>query len=94
MPSSPSYGPFGSIIDRETSSDILIPQLHPQPPPSTAVIVNPPSPAPDQEMIFLAKQAVSSFIKAVTLAEGLNFSKIIFVFWWSIALKIYGRGKV
>ncbi|KAM3720293.1 Target of rapamycin [Dirofilaria immitis] len=70
MPSAPSYGPFGSIIDRETSSEILIPQPHPPPPHSAAVIVNPPSPAPNQTMIFLAKQAVSSFIKAVTLAEG------------------------
>ncbi|VDK68536.1 unnamed protein product [Litomosoides sigmodontis] len=70
MPSCPSYGPFGSIVDRDTSSDILIPELHPPPSPSSSVIVNPPSPAPNQTMIFLAKQAVSSFIKAITLAEG------------------------
>ncbi|VBB33194.1 unnamed protein product, partial [Acanthocheilonema viteae] len=70
MPSFPSYGPFGSIMDRETSSDILLPELHPPPSPSSSVIVNPPSPAPNQAMIFLAKQAVSSFIKAITLAEG------------------------
>ncbi|VIO96237.1 Uncharacterized protein BM_BM1727 [Brugia malayi] len=70
MPSSPSYSPFGSIIDRDILSDILIPELYPQPPPSDAVIVNPPSPAPNKAMIFFAKQAVSSFINAVTLAEG------------------------
>uniref|UniRef100_A0A915Q5B5 Serine/threonine-protein kinase TOR n=1 Tax=Setaria digitata TaxID=48799 RepID=A0A915Q5B5_9BILA len=70
MPSTPSYGPFGSIMSQDTSSDILIAQLHPPPPPPAPVIVNPPSPAPNQAMIFLAKQAVSSFIKAITLAEG------------------------
>lgn len=73
MPSSPCYGPFGSIIDRETSSMILVPELYPPPSSSSSVIVNPPSPAPNQAMIFLAKQAVSSFIKAITLAEGSNF---------------------
>ncbi|EFO21688.2 phosphatidylinositol 3 [Loa loa] len=60
MPSSPNYGPFGSVIDRDTSSNILIPELYPQPPPSAAVIANPPSPAPNQAMIFLAKQAWQS----------------------------------
>lgn len=70
MPGFSSYSPFGNIVDHGSLSDILISERYPQPASADSVIVNSPSPAPNHAMIFFAKQAVSSFIKAVTLAEG------------------------
>ncbi|VDN02443.1 unnamed protein product [Thelazia callipaeda] len=70
MPSTPIYDLLRTTEHEETSSDILPSQLHPPPSLPTSTISNSTSPVFSKSTIFFAKQAVSSFIKAITLAEG------------------------